>query len=80
MNDIYELRQSLAEVVKEMKAGHMTQVAILTELRGLQPRVEKLEKEIEELKVARWKAAGIIALIGFIGFPATVFFLTHVPK
>lgn len=81
MNDEYlELRSELKEVVKEMRAGHMTQVEILTELRVVKPRVEKLENEIEKLKIFMWKVIGVLTAANAVGWPAVIYMLTTLGK
>lgn len=78
MLEIAELKTELKEVVKEMRAGHMTQMEILVELRGLKPRVEKLEDDVEKLKIFMYKALGIIAAVSMLGFPTTLYLLNQI--
>lgn len=78
MIEINELKGELKEVVREMRAGHMTQMEILVELRGLKPRVEKLEEEQEKLKIFMYKALGILSVVSMLGLPTTVYFLSQI--
>jgi uncharacterized coiled-coil DUF342 family protein len=80
MNEINELRNELKEVVKEMRAGHMTQVEILMELRGLKPRVEKLEADNEQLKMFTYKTLGVLTLVSFLGAPTVAGILVYMAK
>lgn len=80
MNDYQELKNELREVVKEMRAGHMTQVEILTELRGLKPRVEKLEADNEKQKTFIYKVLGVLTLISFLGAPTVAGIIVFISK
>ena len=78
MIEINELKTELKEVVKEMRAGHMTQMEILVELRGLKPRVEELEEDVEKMKIFMYKAMGILGVVSMLGLPTTVYFLAQI--
>lgn len=77
MIEINELKTELKEVVREMRAGHMTQMEILVELRGLKPRVEKLEEDVEKMKVFMYKALGILGVVSMLGLPTTFYIVTQ---
>ncbi|KQW36762.1 hypothetical protein [Rhizobacter sp. Root404] len=78
--DITEIKQELRDVVKVSQATQLTLVEILSELRVVKPRVEKLEARVETLHESNLKMRGILALITFLGAPATAGIVLFIAK
>lgn len=82
VKEIRDFNKTLSQVIAKQPVHEDAIKDHEVRMRDIEAKVAQLPSkgQVEELQKFMWKVLGVLAVIGFLGFPTTVYFLTHVGK